>query len=164
VKAIYHASVPVVITVDDELAGWLLAESVRLSVPPQMLLRRGFGYPDGAQPAVKAVACRRVASGVLLAVGAYEIPVLRVLAAAYGGQAPASSVVGEVGRLVAQRLTAQDRQPLRSGELRWRYRVQFARLSLANKGYIERSAPKGIWRITPAGREHLQRAEPADTT
>lgn len=97
----------------------------------------------------------RAPRGSLLAEKEYEIPLLTALDAR-GGTVPASEVIEEVGLALKERLTEADNQVLDSGLVRWRNRVQFVRLKLVQAGLIKKDSPRGVWEITPAGREHLR--------
>lgn len=59
---------------------------------------------------------------------------------------------------MADRFTEVDRETLPSDglTLRWRNTAQWARNTLADHGYIDRSV-RGVWTITPAGRAWLER-------
>jgi Mrr N-terminal domain len=77
-----------------------------------------------------------------------------------GGRAATSEVTDEVGRILAGRLAAEDRASLRSGDVRWRNRTAFARMSLVKRGEMDGATPRGIWAITDDGRARVE-AEPA---
>lgn len=83
------------------------------------------------------------------------MPILRVLEAA-GGEAGTREVVDAVGAVLGPRLTDTDREELPSGGFRWRNRVQWARNALCERGLLDRDAPRGVWRLTDAGREALR--------
>lgn len=100
----------------------------------------------------------RAASGTLLPEEKYERPLLKVLADA-GGQAPYRDVVEAVGRELKDQLLPADFESLNSGGIRWQSRLQFVRLRLIERGYLDKNAPRGIWGITDAGRTALQNVE-----
>lgn len=99
----------------------------------------------------------RAARGTLLPEDRYEIPLLRVLVDA-GGQAPYREVVDAVGRELKPQLMEADFETLDSGTVRWQSRLQFVRLRLIERGYLDRDTPRGIWGITDAGRRALDEA------
>lgn len=82
---------------------------------------------------------------------AFEPPVLAALVE-LGGRAPAAEVIDHVGRLLAPQLTDVDREELKSGEIRWRNRVQFARLRLVRSGHLSKQSPRGTWELSELGR------------
>ena len=96
----------------------------------------------------------RAPRGALLPGTEYEIPILEALVEAKGS-APTAEVIETVGRKLSDRLTTLDRQPLQSGGLRWRSRIQFVRLRLVERGLVAKGSPPGTWAITEAGRQFL---------
>lgn len=100
----------------------------------------------------------RAASGTLLPEEKYERPLLQALVDA-GGQAPYRDVVEAVGRDLKDQLMAADFETLSSGAIRWQSRLQFVRLRLIERGYLDRNAPRGVWGITEGGRAALEGEE-----
>jgi restriction endonuclease Mrr len=92
---------------------------------------------------------------LLLPEGEYELPILQALSAT-GGRRPTREVVEEVGRVLNDRLTEADREPIRDGGLRWQNRVQFARLRMVKAGFMKSDSPRGVWEISAAGEERLK--------
>jgi len=88
----------------------------------------------------------------------YELPVLRAVSQA-GGSAWRSEVKEAVEVAIADRLTALDREPLQNGQIRWENRLGFARLRLAERGYLRSDSRRGLWELTDAGIEELGRLE-----
>ncbi len=68
-----------------------------------------------------------------------------------GGRAPTSEVVDIVGQTLDGRLTDPDREKIASGDLRWRNRTQFVRLSLIKSRDMKGDSPRGMWEITEQG-------------
>ena len=89
---------------------------------------------------------------------AYELPVLRAISQA-GGAAWRAEVRDAVEAALAERLTALDRAPLQSGEIRWENRLGFVRLRLIERGHLRSSLRRGLWELTDAGIEELGRLE-----
>lgn len=100
----------------------------------------------------------RAASGTLLPEEKYERPLLKVLAEA-GGQAPYRDVVDAIGRELRDDFMPADYESLKSGGIRWQSRLQFVRIRLIERGYLDKDAPRGVWAITDAGRAALKDAE-----
>lgn len=96
----------------------------------------------------------RAPSGTLLPEDRYERPLLQALVDA-GGQAPYRDVVDAVGRELKDSLMPADFENLASGAVRWQSRLQFVRLRLIERGYLDRATPRGIWGVTDAGRAAL---------
>lgn len=105
----------------------------------------------GSRPAAKRA---RAATGTLLPEDRYEAPLLRALVDA-GGQAPYREVVDAVGHELKDDLLPADFETLSSGAVRWQSRLQFVRLRLIERGYLDRETPRGTWGITDPGRAAL---------
>lgn len=105
----------------------------------------------------RAPTTKRAARGTLLPEREYELPLLKSLNDR-GGAAPASEVIEDVGAALQGRLTEADREVLDSGLTRWKNRVQFVRLKLVQAGHVKKDSPRGVWEITPEGRERLRSA------
>lgn len=114
----------------------------------------------GKKKSAKAAAPKRTraASGTLLPENRYERPLLQALVDA-GGQAPYREVVDAVGRALKDDLMEADFEKLSSGAVRWHSRLQFVRLRLIERGYLDKSAPRGVWGITDDGRAALSNGE-----
>lgn len=100
----------------------------------------------------------RAQSGTLLPEARYEHPLLKALVDA-GGQAPYRDIVEAVGRQLKDDLMPADFENLSSGSVRWQSRLQFVRLRLIERGYLDKNAPRGVWSVTEAGRSVLAKAE-----
>jgi hypothetical protein len=120
--------------------------------PRQPARGRGRALHGKARSTTKA---KRAAAGTLLPESEYHRPILEILAER-GGSVPKQVVIEEVGRRLDGRLTVADRDELESGGIRWQSRAQFARLRLAERGLINKHAPRGIWAITPEGTMALE--------
>jgi hypothetical protein len=99
----------------------------------------------------------RARKGSLLPERDYELPILEALVK-LGGRAPTSEVVDIVGQALDGRLTDTDREKLASGDLRWRNRAQFVRLSLIKSGDMKGDSPRGMWEITEQGTQRANGA------
>lgn len=102
----------------------------------------------------KAVGRSRVPAGSILAEEEYEIPLLEALVD-LGGSAASRDVVEAVGKKLADRLTDIDREPLKSGGIRWENRIQFVRLKMIERGWMEKDVPRGTWAISDQGRKQV---------
>jgi hypothetical protein len=117
----------------------------------------GVGAGAGRMRQRQARRAGRAARGTLLPESEYETPMLRYLDE-NGGRAPSREVVDAIGEALADRLTEADKQPLNSGEIRWKSRAAFVRLRLIEKGDLAGDAPRGTWEITDQGRARLRSA------
>jgi hypothetical protein len=91
----------------------------------------------------------------LLPESEYELPILRYLVE-QDGRAPSREVVEAIGEVLKDHFTDVDRQPLNSGEIRWKSRAAFVRLRLVEAGDLDGNAPRGTWQITDQGRARVR--------
>jgi Mrr N-terminal domain len=164
--------------IDDDIYEFLQAAAVPLEDDINSVLRRllgltSSGRPRGAPPrAVERPASgkvtrskrgrgkpgrSRVPKGSILQEGAYELPILRALHE-LGGKAPSREVIDRTGELLDGKLTAVDHETLDSGDVRWRNRAQFVRLSLIKKGDMKADSPRGVWEISVQGADRLKKS------
>ena len=122
-------------------SGKVRAQSKRSSA------RRSSGSPRRKKPR------KRATPGSILPEEAYIQPFLVTLLEK-GGSASAGAVIEAVGEKLQDRLTDVDREPLKSGLVRWKNRVQFTRMRLADSGLLNKESPRGIWELSEAGRAH----------
>jgi hypothetical protein len=161
------------IEVDDQVFDQIKAHAEPFVDTPNSVLRRLLGI-DGAAPAGSSPAGgasgpmasgpklgRRASPGSILPEREYELPILEELIAR-GGTGHATEITDAVGERMADRLTALDREKLDSGDIRWRNRVQFTRLTLKNQELIASDTPRGVWTITDKGRAFVKDARPGD--
>lgn len=140
------------IEIDDEVFDRIKAEAEPFVDTPNSALRRLIGLDAGAKPTADEPKADRAPLGSLLPESEYEDPILKVLAER-GGSAHAKEVTDAVGELLGDRLTETDREPLKSGDIRWRNRTAFVRLTLKDKGLLKADSPRGVWELTDRGRE-----------
>ena len=96
----------------------------------------------------------RAQRGSLLPEAEYVRPLLEALFE-LDGSAPTSEVVRRVGRKLDTKLTDADRQLIKSGDVRWKNRLQFVRLGLIKQGLMMKNSPRGIWEISESGKQYL---------
>jgi hypothetical protein len=174
------------IDLDPDIFEYLQSRAQPFVDTPSTVLRRELGLPDPsgapapqrpstapangarsdgavrkAHKKQKAPRARtRAAAGTLLPEERYETPLLNALVEA-GGRAPYREVADAVGRLLKDELLPADFENLNSGGVRWQSRLQFVRLRLVERGLLERDTPRGIWAISDAGRQALNKSSPA---
>jgi hypothetical protein len=124
---------------------------------PNRVLRRLLGLRaiNDDRTALTPSSVPRVPRGSLLPLTEFDVPILLAIREA-GGSSPRATVMIDVEMALGDRLTDLDRTPMGSGGMRWRARVDQARHELVKRGLLESSLP-GIWTITPAGIEYLDR-------
>ncbi len=148
------------IDVDDEVFEVLGQHAQPFVDTPNAVLRRLLGIdtvdgPSGPRVRRAREGLARAAPGTLLPEREYELPILRYLDER-GGQAASGEVIDAVGRALADKLTELDRQPLKSGDIRWENRVAWVRLRLVERGELLANSPRGTWEISDEGRERLR--------
>ncbi len=125
---------------------------------PNSVLRRllevegGGGATPTPLVAAQPKVARRASPGSILPEREYELPILEELISR-GGTGHATEITDAVGERMADKLTKLDEAKLDSGDIRWRNRVQFTRLTLKNQGYVSADTPRGVWTITDKGRD-----------
>ena len=153
------------IEVDDEVMAKVQARARPFVDSPNDALRRllGLGAVSEADCALlpsddPPIRQARAKTGELLPLAGYELPVLRAISQA-GGAAWRAEVRDAVEAALTERLTAVDRGPLQSGEIRWENRLGFVRLRLIERGHLRSGSRRGLWELTDAGIEELGRLE-----
>ena len=153
--------------IDDDVYAHVQSHAVPLEDDFNSVLRRLLGLAEQAverpariaddSPARSTRATRgrtrkgsRARKGSLLPEPEYELPILKALVT-LGGKAPTSEVVDLVGQALDGRLTDTDRERIGSGDVRWRNRAQFVRLSLIKRGDMKGNSPRGVWELTEQG-------------
>ena len=170
--------------VEDDIYDYLISRAIPLEDDINSLLRRLLGMdgkvaPDAApppRPAATSVSATRGATprrkaakasksakrtkrtralkGSIVREADYQIPILRALEET-GGRGASSEVIDRVGKLLDDRLGEADRETISSGDVRWRNRAQFVRLSLIKSGDMKADSPRGMWEISDQGRTRL---------
>lgn len=141
----------------------LLRQAISFEDTPEDVIVRLLDQAEGTEPSEPTLTePTRAAPGSVLPVRAYWVPILQLLDEA-GGAAPANDVIEALGERMRDILTPRDLQPLKSGEIRWRNRARFARLRMKEGGFMSDSSHRGVWEITPAGRELLDQEEKAES-
>lgn len=88
----------------------------------------------------------------------FYIPILKVLEEE-GGSANIRIVLRKVGLMMPNRFTSKDKEilPSQSTCTRWYNTAQWARNTLKTKGLLKSNSPRGLWEITPKGRDYLDK-------
>lgn len=137
------------IRVDEDVFEWLKSQAEPFVDTPNSVIRRVAGLDD-AMTQRRSQAAERAKPGELLDRHEYDQPILDVLAR-MGGSANGSDVIDAVGEIVADRLTARDKDRIESGVVRWRNRAAWRRFNLVKQGLLKDQSPRGIWELTDEG-------------
>lgn len=90
---------------------------------------------------------------------AFRLPILQALVE-LGGQGSVGEVLEHARKHLKSELKPDDIKTLKSnGEVRWENTAKWERKHLLDDGLLDSSAPHGIWRITPLGRDYLKNSE-----
>lgn len=145
------------IEVDGEVIDAIKGAAEPFVDSPNRVLRRLLGLPaiDNDRTASLPSSIPRVPRGSLCPLPEFELPMLCAISER-GGSASRGAVQDAVGRALKDRLTDLDWKPMVSGRIRWEARVDQARNELVKRGLLESSLP-GVWTLTEAGVEHLDR-------
>lgn len=75
-----------------------------------------------------------------------------------GGRAHCQKVFKKLEQLIGDQFTEKDWETMPSDdkEIRWINTARWTRQRLVNDGLLANNSPRGIWEITPAGREALE--------
>lgn len=73
---------------------------------------------------------------------------------ALGGEAHVGEIRKALEAAVASQLSEADHEPVSSGDPRWWNAVCWERKRLVDEGLFADNSPRGIWKITDAGRRH----------
>ncbi len=135
-----------------------------IAIPEPLVPQVKEEKPKERKPVKKATrpkARARAAKGSLLPASEYEIPLLEALDE-LGGYGPAAAVMKRLREKekLDDKLTAIDLEKVKSGEVRWKSRTQFVRISLIRAGYMRDDSPRGTWEIAPAGLARLHATQP----
>jgi len=124
----------------------LCDEWVKMQVPPRRPVE--VGQP---KPVYKAKKDERTPQSE------FQLPILQVLKE-LGGRAQLRKVYPELEKKMGDRFTEKDLEATSSNEndICWKNNARWARQILVNEGLMAPDSPRGIWEITPAGREALK--------
>ena len=98
---------------------------------------------------------RRATAGDLLPQEAYFDPIIQSVYE-LGGSASSRRVIDHVLPKIRTRLLQRDFEPTRRGDVRWRNRAQWARMTLVERGYLVSDSPRGIWELSESGLERAR--------
>ena len=124
----------------------LREEWVRMQVPPRRL-------DEVRQPKPVYIAEK----GERTPQGDFQLPILHVLEE-LGSRANIRKIYTELEKKMGDQFTEKDLEGTSSNEndICWKNNARWARQILVNEGLLASNSPRGIWEITPAGREVLK--------
>jgi hypothetical protein len=113
------------------------------------ILRRILGLGDKTKNT-------RAGKGEITPQRAYRNPLLKLLYMSPNRELKCGDAIDKMQPLMTP-LKLKDCEELQTGELRWQNAVQWVRNKLADEGFIDRDAPRGIWRLTKKGIKEAER-------
>lgn len=111
--------------------------------------------PQASHVAKPTASAERAPKGSLLPEAEYVLPLLEALVE-LGGSAHVSKVAELVGTKLDGKLTKRDRMAIKSGDVRWKNRLQFVRIGLIKQGLMAKNSPRGIWEVTESGQRLVE--------
>jgi hypothetical protein len=98
----------------------------------------------------------RLKRGLRTPEDAFRIPILQAIVE-LSRSAAMTNVLDRVEGLMKGQLNTYDRQllPSEPNQPRWRNTAQWARNAMVREGLLSSDSPKGVWKITEAGRRWL---------
>lgn len=101
---------------------------------------------------------KRLKRGLRTSEDFFQLPILEVLTE-LGGKAPMKDVLERVYGKIKHQLNEYDHQPIKSNpdQPRWMNTAQWCRNSMVKEGLLSSESPKGIWEISEAGKQKLER-------
>jgi len=119
-------------------------------------LRSEWNDKLGPIPVVPGPGGPRPRKGLRTPRRAYRVAILESLIE-LGGHGKVHEVLERVEAKIGHRLTAHDRERLKSGGIRWRNTAMWCRKDLVGEGLLARDSPRGTCEITEKGRRWLER-------
>lgn len=125
---------------------------------PSMVIRRLLEERGVLKKEIKVVKAAKTAVA-LTPQALYEQYLLQALLREFDGRAHKRDVTHAVIKRMMKdgHIGAADQELVKTGETKAENTLTWARNALRTRGLISRAAPRGIWELTPAGREAATR-------
>ena len=144
------------IRIDDDVYDWLQKMARPFEDTPNSVLRRVAGLDAAPPKEEKMVEVRRTSvshsSSEKTPQSAFRKPILAALAK-LGGKGDRMRVLGEVEKIMSDRLTAFDKSDIASGTVRWQKSAEWEVRVMREQGMLKlvSEMPRGVWALTPKG-------------
>ena len=144
------------IRIDQEVWAWLKLHAQPFEDTPNSVLRRMAGLEVGKPGAAAASQprFRRVERevGSKTPQGEYRLPILKILHS-HGGKADRNTVLKELERVMASRLTEHDHRDIKSGTIRWQKSAEWEVSTMRQQGLLlsKSESPRGVWCLSDEG-------------
>jgi hypothetical protein len=122
---------------------------------PSMVIRRLLEERGVLRAAAKAPKTVRLAPDALTPQSIYEDYLLHVLAQEFDGQGHKRDVTHAIVKRMMKDgfIGAADQELVSTGETKAENTITWARNALKQRGYISRMARRGMWELTPEGKD-----------
>ena len=122
---------------------------------PSNVIRRLLEERGVLRAAARAPKSLRTAPDALTPQAIYEDYLLHILAKEFDGQGHKRDVTHAIVKRMMKdgHIGAADQELVSTGETKAENTITWARNALKQRGYISRAAPRGIWELTPEGKD-----------
>jgi predicted transcriptional regulator len=129
---------------------------------PSMVIRRLLENEGVLAARTEAKGRPQATAAGLTGQAVYEKYLLHLLHAEFNGSGHKRDVTYAIVKRMMKdgHITAADQELVKTGETRAENTITWARNALKERGYISRSAPRGIWELTPEGKTAGARVVP----
>jgi predicted CopG family antitoxin len=121
---------------------------------PSMVIRRLLEDRGVLEKASQTAPQKSVAANALTPQTVYEQYLLYILAREFNGQGHKRDVTHAIVKRMMKdgHIGAADQELVSTGETKAENTITWARNALKQRGYIDRTASRGVWRLTPDGK------------
>jgi hypothetical protein len=138
-----------IIRIDNDVWAYLKRKAEPFEDTPNSVLRRLFRLERRGRKG------RRIPRGSRTPQDVYRVPILKALIE-LGGKGKVDQVLNRVEKRLANTLKPVDMEKISSGMIRWRNSAMWERKGMVDEGLLSHDSPRGVWEITPQGREFLE--------
>ena len=139
------------------LVEWMISEVQRLAA----IWREGKAPTREEVPSINRVR-KRLPKGESLPHSFYRPLILKALAE-MGGKGRAKEVLEQVFEMAEPYMKPEDRERLKSGDVRWHKNANWQRYYMIRDGLLRPDSPQGIWELTEAGWREAKKLMASET-
>jgi|PlaIllAssembly_1097288.scaffolds.fasta_scaffold65252_5 hypothetical protein len=147
------------IRIDEAVYAWLQQQARPFEDTPNSVLRRiaKLDEPVAVREARASTDVAEQSDHGKTPQQAYREPILKILLER-GGQASRVEVLEELEKKMARQLTSFDREPIKSGDIRWQKTAEWQVHLMRKAGLVQPAddTPRGIWILTKKGEAAAQ--------
>lgn len=137
------------IRIDNQVYAWLQGQARPFDDTPNSVLRRLAKLDSDARPSRPSQPAQR---GAKTPQSEFRAPILSVLRK-HGGQAARMTVLGELEKLLKDKLTPYDLEDIDSGDIRWQKSAEWEVRVMREAGLLKpvTQGPRGYWVLSKTG-------------